>query len=146
MFGDKFDGIVLTSLVTLGALISVAIGSGNNLVGVYNGGGDNHSERMHHTTTLATTGTQVSTIKTCTTTSNNAPITHSCPEKSRTKTATTTTSMTPHNSSSTSRYLPLDYSLVKSYSAGSFFEQFDFYTGADPTHGFVEYFLVKFSF
>jgi len=136
MFGDKFDRIVLTSLVTLGALISVAIGSGNNLVGVY----------KHRTTTLATTGTQVSTAKTCTTTSNNAPIAHPCPEKSRTKTATTTTSMAPHNSSSTSKYLPLDYSLVKSYSAGSFFEQFDFYTGADPTHGFVEYFLIKFSF
>jgi hypothetical protein len=31
------------------------------------------------------------------------------------------------------------YSLVKSYCSESFFDQFNFFTGEDPTHGFVEY-------
>jgi hypothetical protein len=35
------------------------------------------------------------------------------------------------------------YSLVKSYCSGSFFDQFDFFTGSDPTHGFVEYILLS---
>ena len=30
------------------------------------------------------------------------------------------------------------YQLVKSYSGSSFFNNFNFFTGADPTHGFVK--------
>lgn len=49
-------------------------------------------------------------------------------------------SAAPSSSSSPStKYPPLSYSLVKSYSGGSFFDQFNFFTGDDPTHGFVEY-------
>jgi len=31
------------------------------------------------------------------------------------------------------------YSLVKNYAGSSFFDQFNFFSGSDPTHGFVEY-------
>jgi len=55
-----------------------------------------------------------------------------------TSTSTTTSSAATSTSSSNSKYPPLDYSLVKCY-AGDFFDQFDFFTGADPTNGFVEY-------
>lgn len=54
------------------------------------------------------------------------------------ETSTSTTTSSPATSSSSnSEYPPLDYSLVKCY-AGDFFDQFDFFTGADPTNGFVE--------
>lgn len=43
-------------------------------------------------------------------------------------------------SSSSSFYPPQRYSLVKNYmDDGNFFDQFDFYTGSDPTNGFVQY-------
>jgi hypothetical protein len=37
-------------------------------------------------------------------------------------------------------YAPATYTLVKDYQAGSnaFFDNFNFFTGADPTHGFVQ--------
>lgn len=59
---------------------------------------------------------------------------------SHSKSASTATKTRTHHPSptSSSQYPPLDYTLVKSYSAGSFFDQFNFYTGSDPTHGFVE--------
>ncbi|RFU25701.1 hypothetical protein B7463_g10631, partial [Scytalidium lignicola] len=31
------------------------------------------------------------------------------------------------------------YALVDNYNAGNFFSEFNFYTGADPTHGYVDY-------
>jgi hypothetical protein len=43
--------------------------------------------------------------------------------------------------SSNSQYPAQSYSLVKEYSGSSFFDQFTFYTGSDPTNGFVEYVL-----
>jgi len=44
------------------------------------------------------------------------------------------------SSSSSSFYPSQRYSLVKNYmDDGNFFDQFDFYTGSDPTNGFVEY-------
>jgi hypothetical protein len=38
-------------------------------------------------------------------------------------------------------YSPTTYTLVKDYQAGTsaFFNNFQFFTGADPTHGFVQY-------
>jgi hypothetical protein len=34
------------------------------------------------------------------------------------------------------------YTLVKDYSSSSFFDEFNFFSGEDPTHGFVEYILL----
>ena len=44
-------------------------------------------------------------------------------------------------SSSSSKYPAQDYTLVKEFCTGgtAFFDQFNFFTGADPTHGFVNY-------
>jgi hypothetical protein len=39
--------------------------------------------------------------------------------------------------------VPGAYSLVKDYSASSFFDEFNFFSGEDPTHGFVEYILLQ---
>jgi len=56
----------------------------------------------------------------------------------------TSTSTTPNGtqlpSSSSSKYPAQSYSLVKEYCSGgtTFFDQFNFFTGDDPTHGFVE--------
>ncbi|KGO73237.1 Concanavalin A-like lectin/glucanases superfamily [Penicillium italicum] len=36
-------------------------------------------------------------------------------------------------------YSKLNYSLKDSYSGPSFFDNFEYFTGADPTHGFVQY-------
>ena len=73
----------------------------------------------------------------------HAPAFHppSQPPSSTTTTSTTTAAAPPRSSmSSSSRYPPLDYSLVKCYSdGGSFFDNFNFFTGSDPTHGFVEF-------
>ena len=143
----------LLNFVTFVALILLAINSGDNLVGGHNhcsaqsrkhrhGGGHNRGERYHTTTKLPKIGTQVSSVQTCTAKRNTVPIVHSSPEKSRTKITASTTSIA-HNPSSASKYPPLEYSLLKSYSAGSFFDQFNFYTGEDPTHGFVEYPLIE---
>ena len=135
-------------------LMLFAINSENNLVEAHNRYSSARArKRPHHCTggDCGNKGNNAMTTRThqiCATLSNTALITPTCQENSRTETTITPTSMASHNSSSTSKYLPLDYSLVKSYSAGSFFDQFNFYTGPDPTHGFVEYILsyLKFSF
>src|SRR5437667_2665067 len=140
----------LLNFMTFVALNLVAINFGNNLVGGHNHCSAQsqkhgyHGER-YYTTTLSKIRTQVSSVQTCNTKSNTVPIVHSCPEKSTTKITTSTTSMA-QKPSSTSKYSPLEYSLLKSYSAGSFFDQFNFYTGEDPTHGFVQYALIEISF
>lgn len=36
-------------------------------------------------------------------------------------------------------YSKLDYSLKDTYSGSSFFDNFEYFTAADPTHGFVQY-------
>jgi hypothetical protein len=36
-------------------------------------------------------------------------------------------------------YSKLNYSLKDTYSGSSFFDNFEYFTGADPTHGFVQY-------
>ena len=36
-------------------------------------------------------------------------------------------------------YSRLDYKLVDTYSGASFFDRFDYYSGEDPTDGFVQY-------
>ncbi|KAJ5972993.1 Concanavalin A-like lectin/glucanase subgroup [Penicillium vulpinum] len=36
-------------------------------------------------------------------------------------------------------YSKLEYSLKDNYSGSSFFDNFEYFTGADPTHGFVQY-------
>jgi len=36
-------------------------------------------------------------------------------------------------------YSPLSYTLQDTYSGTSFFDNFDYFTGYDPTHGFVHY-------
>ncbi|KAH7318412.1 family 16 glycoside hydrolase [Stachybotrys elegans] len=36
-------------------------------------------------------------------------------------------------------YVPLNYSLVETYEGESFFDNWDYFTGYDPTHGFVHY-------
>lgn len=54
------------------------------------------------------------------------------------KSSSTTTSSSPVETNT--KYPAQSYSLVKSYcNGGSFFEEFTFYTGDDPTHGFVQY-------
>ena len=37
------------------------------------------------------------------------------------------------------KYSPLNYSLRDTYSGLSFFDNFEYYTSTDPTHGFVQY-------
>ncbi|KAI9924860.1 hypothetical protein ASPWEDRAFT_740224 [Aspergillus wentii DTO 134E9] len=36
-------------------------------------------------------------------------------------------------------YVPLEYKLVDTYAGTSFFDQFDYFSAEDPTHGFVHY-------
>jgi hypothetical protein len=36
-------------------------------------------------------------------------------------------------------YSKLDYTLKDTYSGSSFFDNFEYFTAADPTHGFVQY-------
>ena len=63
------------------------------------------------------------------------PTTKIRPTHTKSKSFTTsTTSAEPEPSATRGAY-----SLVKSYCSGSFFDQFNFFTGEDPTHGFVEY-------
>ena len=65
-------------------------------------------------------------------------------DKSATKSITvsvepsSTTSSPPEETNT--KYPAARYSLVKSYcNGGSFFDEFNFFTGDDPTHGFVQY-------
>ena len=54
------------------------------------------------------------------------------------KSSSTTTSSSPVETNT--KYPAASYSLVKSYcNGGSFFDEFNFFTGDDPTHGFVQY-------
>jgi hypothetical protein len=50
----------------------------------------------------------------------------------------TTVSSHPKKSNGTSR-IEKRYALVDDYTAANFFDDFTFFTGADPTHGYVEY-------
>jgi SLT domain-containing protein len=51
--------------------------------------------------------------------------------------SSTTTSSSPVETDT--KYPAASYSVVKSYcNGGSFFDEFNFYTGEDPTHGFVQ--------
>ena len=38
-----------------------------------------------------------------------------------------------------SQYVAAGYGLVATYNSGNFFSDFNFYTGSDPTHGYVSY-------
>jgi hypothetical protein len=93
----------------------------------HNGGG--------RTVTSSFTSRRIATSTSTDTADTAAPI----PSALRSHRATSTSKSASASPTSTSKYPPLDYSVVKSYSGGSFFDQFNFYTGEDPTHGFVEY-------
>lgn len=41
------------------------------------------------------------------------------------------------------KYSKLNYSLKDEFSGPSFFDNFEYFTGADPTHGFVQYELLE---
>jgi hypothetical protein len=70
-------------------------------------------------------------------------------QNTKTKSATKSFTVTIESSSRTTSSSPVEtntkypaasYSLVKSYcNGGSFFDEFNFFTGDDPTHGFVQY-------
>lgn len=38
-----------------------------------------------------------------------------------------------------SEYAAASYGLIDTYNSGNFFSDFNFYTGSDPTHGYVSY-------
>jgi hypothetical protein len=106
-------------------------------------GGSSEGGQQQTTIASSVMHTQMSKFHPQGTPTSAGPIASHPPAKShahsKAGTATTKTRKAPHaSSSSSSKYPPLDYSLVKSYSVGSFFDQFNFYTGSDPTNGFVE--------
>ena len=145
----------LFNFITWLAFLSIASFPGNNLFGVqaqnyysvspqdnHYGNGNGPDEGGQFTTTAPGTGVHTASPQTCATTSS--PV-HLQPTKPFNENATNSTSVAPHKSPSAKKYPPLNYKLIKSYSPGSFFDQFHFYTGPDPTHGFVEYASIKFS-
>jgi len=115
-------------------------GGGNH----HHPGGNTHSTSTTFTTTRRFTRTHdASPISASPPPSFPVPDFHrpsKRPSSTTTMSTTTASASASSSTSSTSKYPPLDYSLVKCYSdGGSFFDNFNFFTGSDPTHGFVEF-------
>jgi hypothetical protein len=130
------------------ALVSLAFSSFNLVAArphhnhpapLENRGGHHHNDQTASIDAVPFVSTSTSTGSV----TDIARIRHGSPKHSKSASTSTSSSSDSTPTSSSSQYPPLTYSLVKCYSEGSFFDQFNFYTGSDPTHGFVEYLLTS---
>ena len=139
--------LALVSLAFFNMVVALPYNSHNSSI---------QSSRQHYdnqTVTFSSTPTRITTLTTTGTYPENSPtVTPKSLFRSKsisnstftTSAPTATSASAPASSSSSSKYPPLHYSVVKNYFGTSFFDQFNFYTGEDPTHGFVEYLSFKF--
>lgn len=51
----------------------------------------------------------------------------------------TTSALWTNSTGTYQRLAASDYNLVDNYNSNNFFDNFNFFTGSDPTHGFVSY-------